>query len=837
VILKRLVECIQTAASAVRGGWAWRVMLRVETNLRLIAIGLAPAIALAGCGKPGGGATAAVHPEAQWALVGKYCVDCHNRDDYTAEIAFDQLGPDSIAAHPEIYEKVVRKLRGRLMPPPTEPQPDGEQIRSFVAWVEAALDEAAESRHGAVPEPLHRLNRKEYKNAVRDLLALDIDPSELLPQDDKLEGFDNIASALQVSPSFVEQYVIAARIVALQAVGRPDARAGSKTYNAAPGTQHTHVAGLPLGTRGGVLAEHYFPSDGTYEVNVADMINGLWGNDMEFENTMVVTLDGKRVHEVTVGGEEDMKRFDQIHNGALDAINVRLKNIRFTATAGPHKVGVAFRHRTFAESDDRKEMHVPGGGQDRVFRVSSFQISGPFEPTGLSATPSRERIFTCRPENPGEHEQCAEDIVTRIATQAFRRPLDEADVTELLRYYRSGQTAGGFEEGIRSALTGILASPSFLYRGEQVPQTLAAGETYRTSGLELATKLSFFLWNTVPDDELRDAAVRGELGTPGALEAQVARMLADPRAATLASNFVYQWLKLDRLEEIEPDRSVFPYASGNGDLRGDFVEEITLFAKSLFDENRGVVDFMTANHTYVNERLALHYGIHSVKGARFQRVDLADSARWGLLGKGAVLMAAAYPNRTSPVLRGAFILESILGTPPAAPPPDVPALKENDANTTKFKTVRELMSAHSTNPTCFSCHGVMDPLGFALENFDAVGAWRARDRFAGMEPLDTSGKLPDGTLINGPDDLRDALLRRPDQFVQTFTERLLTYALGRTLDYNDMPAVRKIVRDTARDDYRFSSIVWAVVQSEPFQLRRSTVGNALETTAQNESLN
>jgi hypothetical protein len=462
---------------------AKRAMRHVD---RISCLGLAVTALFTGCG-PSGGARFAANPEEQWQLVGKYCVDCHNKDDFAANIAFDQLDPGSIAQHAELYEKVVRKLRGRLMPPPNQPQPEEERIASFVSWVEGTLDKAAEAQHSFPPEPLHRLNRKEYKNAIHDLLALNIDPVEYLPQDDKLDGFDNIASALQVSPSFVEQYVIAARLIALQAVGRPDARAGSKTYGAAPGLQHTHVPGLPLGTRGGAVAEHYFPSDGTYEVNVADMINGLWGNDMEFENTMVVTLDGKLVHEVTVGGEEDMKRFDQIHNGALDAINTRLKSIRFQATAGPHKVGVAFRHRTFAESDDRKQLFVPGGGQDRVFRVSSFQVSGPFNPTGLAATPSREKIFSCHPDHGDVADVCAEQIIGRIGASAFRRPLDENDLAEILRYYRAGAAAGGFEEGIRSALTGILASPSFLYRGEHLPQGVAAGQSYQVGGLELAS--------------------------------------------------------------------------------------------------------------------------------------------------------------------------------------------------------------------------------------------------------------------------------------------------------------------------------------------------------------
>jgi hypothetical protein len=464
-------------------------------------------------------------------------------------------------------------------------------------------------------------------------------------------------------------------------------------------------------------------------------------------------------------------------------------------------------------------MFVPGGGQERVYRVSSFQVAGPFNPSGLSSMPSRERIFTCHPDLGADADLCAEEIVTTLGSRAFRRPLQESDLTRLLEYYRDGTATAGFEAGIRSAVTGILASPYFLYRGERVPQNLAAGTEYRIDDLDLASKLAFFLWNTIPDDELRTVAARGELANPTALRAQVDRMLRDPRAGTLASNFVYQWLDMARLEEVEPDRAVFPYAAGVGDPRNDYLEELELFAKSLFDEDRSVVDFLTAKHTYVNERVALLYGITTVKGEGFQRVELADSARWGLLGKGAILMAAAYPNRTSPVLRGAFILEHITGTPPAAPPPNVEALPEDEAVGKVASTVREKMAVHSTNPTCFSCHGVLDPLGFALENFDAVGTWRERDRFAG-ELLDTSGQLPDGTHLDGPDDLREALLKRPDQFVQHFTERLLTYALGRTLDHEDMPTVRAIVRETADDDHRFSAIVWAIVQSEPFQLRR-----------------
>jgi hypothetical protein len=436
----------------------------------------------------------------------------------------------------------------------------------------------------------------------------------------------------------------------------------------------------------------------------------------------------------------------------------------------------------------------------------------------LSDTPSRDRIFVCHPSRGDDAQLCAERILTELATRAYRRPVAEADLQDLLAYYRDGFATNGFEEGIRSGLTGILASPYFLYRIEMPPAGVAPGETYAIDDVALASKLSFFLWNTIPDDELRDLAVRGELGQERVLRAQVERMLKDPRAETLASNFVYHWLDLKRLEEVEPDVSIFPYASGSGDPREDYLTELSLFAQSLFTEDRSVVDFMTAKHTYVNERVALLYGINSVKGDRFQRVELTDSTRWGLLGKGAVLMAAAYPNRTSPVLRGAFILEYITGAPPATPPPGVEAFPEAEIGTAKARTVRDIMAKHRENPTCFACHGVMDPLGFALENFDAVGAWRDVDRYNGT-PIDSVAELPDGTTVSGPDELRDALLRNPEQFVQTFTERFLMYALGRTVDYRDMPAVRKIVREAAKKDYRFSELVWQVVASEPFRMR------------------
>jgi mono/diheme cytochrome c family protein len=767
-------------------------------------------------------AAAAAQPspvQGQLATVQQYCVSCHNDRVKTGGVSFQGITPESIGQHAEVFEKAVRKMRGRVMPPPGARQPGSEAIDSLVAYLEDSLDKAAGKAHLRDQVVLHRLNRKEYANAVRDLLAIEIDASELLPADDIAEGFDNIATALQVSPSFVEQYVIAARAVAVKAVGRPDARAGGWTFRAAPGTQLTHVPGLPLGTRGGILAKVDLPSDGEYQVDVGDIVTHIWGSGMEFENPLVVTLDNKIVYETVIGGEEDMKLYDQVQNGALDRVNARLKKIRFFATAGPHRIGVTFRRRTFAESDDVQQMFAKGGGQDRMYRVNSFQLQGPFDAKGISSTPSRDRIFSCRPANNVAEADCAKQIITSLATRAYRRPVSADDVNELFQYYQEGAKDGGFEGGIRSAITGLLASPFFLYRGERVPTGTRPGDAYAINDIELASKLSFFLWSTIPDDELLKVAVDGKLSEPATLDRQVKRMLADPRSVTLASNFVQQWLDMKRLDEIVPDSAVFPYASGRSDPREDFRTELTLFADSLFREDRSVVDLLSAKHTYLNERLALHYGITDVKGDRFRRVELEQSARWGLLGKGAILMAAAYPNRTSPVLRGAFVLKHIQGVPPANPPMDVPTLDEKDIGTTRALTVREMIAKHRANPTCASCHAVMDPLGLALENFDATGMWRDRDRYAGVA-IDASGELPDGTPIKGPDDLRQALLRRPNQFAQTFTEGLLTYATGRKLEHYDMPTVRRIVRTTAASDYRFSALVQAVVRSEQFRMRR-----------------
>jgi hypothetical protein len=760
--------------------------------------------------------------QAQLATINTYCVGCHNDRAKTGGVSFEGLTPERVAQMGETFEKAVRKLKGHVMPPPGAKQPDAATSEALVGWLEASLDRADGPQHIPDLVVLHRLNRKEYSNAVRDLLAVDFDASAILPADDVADGFDNIASALQVSPSFIEQYVIAARQVAVRALGRADARPGGWTFRAGPGQQLTHVPGLPLGTRGGILATIDLPSDGDYIVDIADMATHIWGNGMEYANPLVVLLDDTVVYETVIGGEEDMKLYDQVQNGALDRVNARLKNIKFFATAGPHKLGVTFKRRTFAESDDELQMFSPGGGQDRLYRVSSFQVRGPFDAKGLSATPSRDKVFVCRPSGtatPDVQSRCAQQIISTLARRAYRRPVSGEDVAELMTYYRDGVKEGRFDDGVRSAITGMLASPFFLYRAEHVPAGLRPGDTYTISDLELASNLSFFLWNTIPDDELLQAAIDGTLKEPAAIDREVRRMLADPRSITLAGNFLSQWLDMKRLDEIVPDAAVFPYASGRSDPREDFRTELTLFADSIFREDRSVVDLLRAKHTFLNERVALQYGITDVKGDRFQRVELKDSVRWGLLGKGAVLMAAAYPNRTSPVLRGSFILRHIEGVPPANPPPNVPTLDEKDIGTTKALTVREMMAKHRASPTCASCHAVMDPLGLALENFDATGRWRDRDRYANAA-IDASGFLPDGTPLKGPDDLRNALLRHPDMFVQTFTEGLLTYATGRTTQYYDMPTVRKIVRGAASSDYRFSTIVQAIVKSDQFRKRR-----------------
>jgi mono/diheme cytochrome c family protein len=751
------------------------------------------------------------------ALVDGYCVGCHNQRAKVGGLALDTVDLADPAAHAEVWEEAVRKLRGGLMPPPGSRRPAQAEVDAFVTSLERSLDAAAAANPNPGRVQLHRLNRAEYANAIEDLLALRIDAAALLPKDDEADGFDNVASVLTVSPSFLDQYISAARVVANRALGTPAPRPTSVTLRPARGTdQSARVDGLPLGTRGGLSAEHLFPADGDYKMNIAGLAGAGYVRGMEYQHTLVVSIDGVKVFQGQIGGEEDIKAIDQQQAPAVAAINGRFQNIPLKVTAGPHTVGVTFIARTYAESDEVLHAFKPGAGEDRIVRVSSVEIQGPFNPAGLGNTPSRQRVLICTPANAADELPCAKRILGSLARRAFRRPVTDQDLAAPLAFYTKARETGDFEAGIREALPTILASPKFLYRAERAPGALAAGAVHRVGDLDLASRLSFFLTARVPDEPLLTAAERGTLSDPKLLEAQVKRLLADQRSAALVTSFAFQWLKLRALDDIDPDAIVFP--NFDDGLRDAFRRELALFVEAVFREDRSVLDLLTADFTYVNERLALHYGIRGIRGDRFRRVTLADQNRWGLLGKGGVLMATSYANRTAPVLRGAWILENLLGTPPAAPPPDVEGFKENKDGEQAL-TVRQIMVEHRRNPSCNACHGVMDPLGFALENFDAIGEWRAQDRLA-RTPIDASGQLVDGTPVSGPVDLRKALMKRPDQFVQTLTERLMTYALGRTVEHDDMPAVRKIVRESARDNYRFSSIVMGIVKSAPFQMRK-----------------
>ena len=760
--------------------------------------------------------------ETQWALLSEYCVDCHNLDDYSGGLAFDLLDHNAISADAEVWEKVVRKLRGRMMPPPGQEKPANQQINQFVAWLEGNLDQPAEFVDPG-EKLLHRLNRTEYANAIRDLLKLDIDPAALLPVDGAEDGFDNIATALQVTPSFIDQYLGAARVVSEQAIGSATARASGTPYSFSTVGQSFHIDGLPLGSRGGAVVEHYFPSDGDYLLNIASMASGLAVGSMEHGNTLIATIDGRKFFETTIGGMEEAEQLDKLRAPAVDALNARIRDIPLTTTAGPHKVAVFFLHRSFAESDAPLQQLTPRKGQDAIVDVRQFEIYGPVNTTGLSSTPSRDRIFSCHPDNDVEEVTCARNIITDLASEAFRGFLADEDSELLMRMYQAGYADGGFEKGISFALSGILVHPKFLYRLEPVPESLPPGATFELSSLELASRLSFFLWSSIPDEVLLEIAIDDGLKDPVILEQQVKRMLKDPRAENLARNFGYQWLGLAELENITPDGKLFRDVDGN--IRADLTQEAVLFMQSIFSEDRSVLDLLTADHTYLNENLALHYGFNGIRGSEFRKVTLADERRWGILGKGGVLMVSSYPNRTSPVLRGAWLLENIMGTPPAAPPPDVEGFVEIEEGQ-EYTTVRERLEMHRVNPSCNGCHGVIDPLGFALENFDAVGRWRDNDRQA-RTPIDSSGVLADGTPVDGPVALRQAILSRPDQFVQTFTEKLMTFGLGRSIEYQDMPTVRRIVREAEGDDYRFSALVLNIVNSEQFRMKHNADNETL----------
>jgi uncharacterized protein DUF1592/uncharacterized protein DUF1588/uncharacterized protein DUF1587/uncharacterized protein DUF1585/uncharacterized protein DUF1595 len=766
----------------------------------------------------GAGFPAATSPSAQRDVVATYCTSCHNERLKTAGLALDRINIDDVAGSAEIWEKVVRKVRGGLMPPAGARRPDARTRDAFVTAIETELDRAWAAHPNPGRPLLRRLNRAEYANAIRDLLAMEVDVASLLPPDDSAYGFDNISDALNVSPALQERYLAAAEKIGELAFGDPEMGMLSETYHVRGDvSQNQHLDGMPLGTIGGTRINHFFPRDGEYVFQTRlfrtnfDNMRGI-----EYPHEFELTIDGARVHQASIGGPTDLAAAFERPKETADAIDERL-GVRVRVSAGPHDVVAAFigSAPTADATKLRPFLKSAFDTLDWTGRphVRMLTITGPFNTTGTGDTPARRRIFTCRPTQPAGEGECARQIVTTLARRAFREPVSETDLQPLLAFYKAGRQEGSFDLGIERALQLILASPKFVFRVERDPSNLAPGTAYKVSDFELASRLSFFLWSSIPDDELLAEARAGRLKNPSVLERQTRRMLADPKGQALVSNFAGQWLHLRNLRNVQPHADDFPDFDDN--LRRAFQRETELLFDAVMREDRSVVDLLRADYTFVNERLARHYGIPNVYGSQFRRVPVTDEGRKGLLGHGSILTLTSHATRTSPVVRGKWILENILGTPPPSPPPDVPTLKENEKGQ-KPKTMREQMAEHRANPTCASCHKIMDPIGFALENFDAVGAWRTED--AGV-PIDASGELTDGTRIDGVVALRRALLSRPDLFAGTMTEKLLVYALGRGLDHHDMPVVRAILREAAAKDYRFSSLILGIVDSVPFQMR------------------
>jgi mono/diheme cytochrome c family protein len=755
------------------------------------------------------------------ALLNQYCVGCHNsRASTTATasgVVLDTADVARLTDDRAMWEKVIRKLRAGAMPPAGMPRPDATTSAAFVADLESVLDRAAVEHPNPGRQSPHRLNRAEYANAIRDLLALEVDSAALLPPDDSADGFDNNADVLSVSPALLERYLAAAGTISAIAVGSPAIGAGSETYRIRGDASQTgQNDALPPGTRGGLMALHTFPLDGEYVIKVKLLEINLGSiRGLEYENQLEVTVDGERVLLAPVGGADDYTRSSLNATDVVNSLASRLQ-VRVKVRAGQRPVGAAFLQKPAAQVGNRLQPFVRSTliatDHTGLPHVENITISGPFNPTGVSDTPMRRRVFTCRPVKPADEQPCARQVVSTIARRAYRRPLIDADVNALMSFYETGRRDGGFERGIELALRAVLVSPKFLFRVERDPVGVTPGAPYRVSDLELASRLSFFLWSSIPDDELLDLAARGQLRKPGVIDAQVRRMLADRRSHALVENFAGQWLQIRNLRSTTPDKNDFPNFDDN--LRQAFEQELDLFFGSIVAEDRNVLDLITADYTFVNERLAKHYGIPNVYGPQFRRVTVADDARRGLFGKGGVLLVTSHADRTSPVVRGKWILDNIVGTPPPPPPSVVPPFPDDAPGAPT--TVRARMERHRASPACAGCHRVMDPLGLALENFDAVGAWRSSE--AGVA-IDASGELTDGTRIDGVVALRQALLKRSDVLVSTMTEKLLTYALGRRLEASDMPAVRAIVRDAARDGYRFSAIVRDIVTSVPFQMR------------------
>jgi hypothetical protein len=744
------------------------------------------------------------------SFVEQHCVTCHDHDTKKGNLDLESINAGEVAGHSEIWEKVVRRLRARQMPPAEKKKPDEGAYQAVLSGLEGSLDRAAAQHpNPGRTETLRRLNRTEYQNAIRDLLALDIDAAALLPKDEAGHGFDNVTVGT-LSPTLLDRYISAAQKISRLAVGAPR-RSGGDTIRPRPDlTQEEHVNGLPLGTRGGALIPYTFPQDAEYEIQIRltrdrnEEIEGL-----HEPHQMELLIDREKVASFTVAPPRD-KNFEKVDQ--------HLK-VRIPVKAGPHQVGVTFVKNPTTLLETRRtpylarfNMHRHPRRTPAIYQVS---INGPYEAKGAGDSPSRRRIFVSKPAKPEEDEACAKQILSALMRRAYRRPVTENDLEKPMAFFRKTREAENFDAGIETALSAILVSPQFLFRVERDPEGIAPNTAYLISDLDLASRISFFLWSSIPDDELLDTAIRGDLSKPAMLEKQVRRMLADPRSKTLANNFADQWLYLRNLESFTPDLRLFPDFDDN--LRQAFREETELFFESIMREDRSVMNLLKADYTFLNERLAKHYGVPNVYGSRFRRVSTGpESQRGGLLRHGSILAVTSYATRTSPVIRGKWILENILGTPPPPPLPDVPTLKDNTISANL--SVRERLAEHRANAACASCHNMMDPPGFALENFDAVGRWRTLEE---GKPVDASGGLPDGSKFTGVAGLEEGLLNRPEIFAGTLTEKLLTFALGRGVEPYDGPAIRKIVHDAQAADYRFSSIVIGVTKSVPFTMRGS----------------
>lgn len=754
-----------------------------------------------------------------WHFLDHYCSKCHNTTDWAGGVAYDTMKPSQVPADAQIWERAVRKLSGDLMPPPGNAQPPQKRIHEFVSWLEGYLDaaQAAGQQPLAGHVQIQRLDRTQYGDSVETLLGVKFNVENLLPTENEVGGFDNISAALSMSPTFLQQYVRAARVIANLAVGQPlkEVFPAVKLFKSPRTDQANYLSGLPLGSRGGMAFTYNFPASGEYKFTIKDLDVGLYTWAVETRSTVVLLVDGKEVFHGSLGGLKDLNLAD--HDGAQGRAKImaRFANIPAYVKAGQHKVIVAFIQRSEAESDDYVGTSKFFDGLRQARLLGGVQVAGPYGPIKRSETASQRKIFICYPKSPSQERPCAVKITKHLAELAFRRPVTQSDLNTLMPFYDHGAKQGGFTLGINHVVAAILASPDFLYRTIVPMRNAQGGELHRLSNLELASRLSFFLWDQGPDQELLNAAIAGKLTNPKVLDAQTLRMLKDPRAQSLVTDFAFHWLDLDKASSVVPDRTLFP--DWNPQYLQDFMTEARLFIGSIFFQNQSIIHLLNGRYTYLNQQLARHYSINNVFGTQFRKVLLTNPVRWGLLGKGAMLLQTSYATRTSPVRRGAWVLGKILGTPPAAPPPNV-NMTLGRTSGPKPKTVREALALHRKDPFCAQCHGVIDPYGLALENFDATGAWRTYDHVANQS-INPRTRLPNGVQVTGVNGLRRDLLHRPQQFAVAVTRKLMMYALSRKLTYFDMPQVRAIARAARKDDYRFDSIVLGIVNSDDFRLQ------------------